>query len=108
MSQKARGVGSVIVHINRRNQMERVQIVDVPNFREGQHAINEAATNARRILHDRQNTSTIRYEGVHPGAQVKQSGAAQATAQPEPDYIAQLEPLPSSGTTASCRTRSSR
>ena len=93
MSQKARGVGSVIVHINRGHHMERVQIVDVPNFREGQHAINEAATNARRILHDRQNTSTIRYEGVHPGAQVSQSGSAQASAQPEPDYVAQLEQL---------------
>lgn len=93
MSQKARGVGSVIVHINRGSFMERVQIVDVPNFREGQHAINAAATNARRILQDRQNTSTIRYEGLHPGALALQGGSASAAPQPEPDFIAQLEQL---------------
>ena len=93
MSQKARGVGSVIVHINRGSYMERVQIVDVPNFREGQQAINAAATTARRVLQERQNTSTIRYEGLHPGAQIAQAGQPPAAAQPEPDYIAQLEQL---------------
>lgn len=91
MSQKARGVGTVIVHINRGQHMERVQLVDIPNFRDGQHAINEAATNARRVLQDRSNTSTIRYEGVHPGA--AQTGPIPVAQAAEPDYIAQLEQL---------------
>lgn len=94
MSQKARGVGSVIVHINRGNHMERVQLVDVPNFREGQHAINEAATSARRVLQDRQNTSTIRYEGTHPATQVAHPrGPDPEPSKAGPDYIEQLEQL---------------
>jgi hypothetical protein len=47
MSQKARGVGAIVVHINRGSHMEVVQLIDVPNFREGQHAINQAAHGRR-------------------------------------------------------------
>jgi hypothetical protein len=92
MGQKARGVGTVIVHINRGSHVEVVQLIDVPNFREGQHAINAAATDARRVLQERQNTSTVRYEGVHPAASAATVPLPQAA--PEgPGYIEQLEQL---------------
>ena len=95
MPQKARGVGTVIVHINRGTHVEVVQLIDVPNFREGQHAINGAATAARLILQERQNTSTIRYEGVHPAnaALGAAGGRAPQTAAEGPDFIEQLEQL---------------
>jgi hypothetical protein len=94
MSQKARGVGTVIVHINRGSHMEVVPLTDVPNFREGQHAINDAATRARHALQERQNTSTIRYQGVHPANSEALSGPPSANpVQAGPDYIEQLEQL---------------
>jgi hypothetical protein len=94
MSQKARGVGTVIVHINRGNRMEVVQLVDVPNFREGQHAINDAATKARLHWQERQNTSTIRYQGLDgSGPGVAAGSPAPSQVQPEPDYVQQLEQL---------------
>jgi hypothetical protein len=94
MAQKARGVGTVIVHINRGSHMEVVQLVDVPNFREGQHAINEAANAARLVWQQRQTTSTIRYEGVHPAqAQSSAGGPTDVQASSGPDYIEQLEQL---------------
>jgi hypothetical protein len=94
MSQKARNVGTIVVHINRGNRMEIVQLVDIPNFREGQAAINDAAHTARAILQQRQNTSTVRYEGTHPVAASIQSAAAAGADQPTaPDYIEQLEQL---------------
>lgn len=94
MSQKARGVGTVVVHINRGSHMEFVQLVDVPNFREGQHAINDAATKARLVLQQRQSTSTIRYEGVHPAnPEASASGASPGRHEAGPDYIEQIEQL---------------
>jgi hypothetical protein len=93
ISQKARGVGTVIVHINRGSHMEVVQLIDVPNFREGQHAINQAAHDARRILQERQNTSTIRYEGVHPSQALASHPAPAGGSSTGPDYVEQLEHL---------------
>lgn len=97
-AQKARGVGTIILHINRGNTMEFVQLVDVPNFRDGQHAINSAAHEARMAIQERQNTSTIRYQGTPPtgGVVPAPSSPPPALAAPVadgPDFIEQLEQL---------------
>ena len=47
MAQKARGVGNVVVHIQRPTRVEIVTMEDIPNFREGQRVINDAAHSAR-------------------------------------------------------------
>ncbi len=92
-AQKARGVGTIVLHINRGSHMELVQLVDVPNFREGQHAINAAAYEARMAIQERQNTSTIRYEGVPPTGGSVAAPASPAVAADGPDFIGQLEQL---------------
>lgn len=90
MAQKARGVGTMLVHINRGSSTETVQIVDVPNFREGQHAVNQAAAEARSALQRAQNT--MRYEG-QPQFAPQQSAPAPVAAPSQPDLMAQLEQL---------------
>lgn len=89
MAQKARGVGSVIVHIQRPGRIEIVIIGDIPNFREGQHAINDAAHSARIAIQRNQNT--MRYEGVNPAASMVPAAASAGT--PGPDLMAQLRQL---------------
>jgi Bacterial PH domain/Short C-terminal domain len=94
MSQKARGLGTIVVHINRGSHMEMVHLVDIPNYREGQHAINDAAAKARLALQEQRNTSKVRYEGVPPTnlGGPSASSSAQA-AEVGPDYVGQLEQL---------------
>lgn len=95
MTQKARGVGTIIVHIQRATRVEVVRLEDIPNFREGQRAINDTSHAARLAIQRNQNT--MRYEGVHPaqgnqiasGAQVSSSHAPGGA----PDYIDQLTRL---------------
>jgi hypothetical protein len=95
MSQKARGVGTVIVHIQRATRIELVTLEDIPNFREGQRAINETAHAARAKILAMQNTSTVNYQGTHPAS----AATPQALPTPQPevvaavDYVAQLEKL---------------
>lgn len=92
MAQKARGVGTMLVHINRGTSTETVQIVDVPNFREGQHAVNQAAAEARAALQRAQNT--MRYEGsMQPQAAPQVPAAAPVAAPSQPDLMGQLEQL---------------
>ena len=94
MTQKARGVGTVVVHIQRPTRVELVALEDIPNFREGQRAINETAHTARLAIQRNQNT--MRYEGVSP----MQQGAFNATPEQVPvqasssaDPIDQLQRL---------------
>jgi len=97
MTQKARGVGNVIVHIQRPTRVEIVLMEDIPNFREGQRAINDAAHAARLYLQRNQNT--MRYEGTLPGhiPQPLAGSGAGASTPPTPaaapDYIDQLTKL---------------
>ncbi|WP_425489860.1 SHOCT domain-containing protein [Nocardioides ungokensis] len=96
MTQKARGVGNVIVHIQRPTRVEIVTMEDIPNFREGQKAINETAHAARIAIQRNQNT--MRYEGIHPmqqGAGTPSSSPAAQTgpAPAVPDPIEQLQKL---------------
>lgn len=95
MSQKARGVANMFIHVERAQGNETVEVRDVPEFREGQRLINETAHSAR--LARQRHENTMRYEGVHPGMQ----GAAAATPAPaapetgsaEADPMDQLERL---------------
>ena len=64
MAQKARGVGNVVVHIQRPTRVEIVTMEDIPNFREGQRVINDAAHSAPHLIQRNQNT--MRYEGAMP------------------------------------------
>jgi hypothetical protein len=94
MTQKARGVGSVVVHIQRPTRVEVVTMDDIPNFREGQQAINAAAHEARYLIQRNQNT--MRYEGIAPGmAQQQATASAPEPSVPAsaPDYIDQLAKL---------------
>lgn len=68
MSQRARGVGTIIVPIQRVTGVEVVTLEDIPNFREGQLALNEVSAAARAHLRTAQNTSTVNYQGASPFA----------------------------------------
>jgi hypothetical protein len=93
MAQKARGVGTVLVHIQRPTRVEIVSMDDISNFREGQRAINDTAHAARHVI--QQNQNTMRYEGVHPmqGAPTPPAHSAPAGSVPAPDPIEQLQKL---------------
>jgi hypothetical protein len=96
MSQKARSVGSITVHIQRSTGVEVVTLSDIANFREGQRLINETAYAARLAIQNYQNTSTVRYSGTLPagGPVPAASGLAVADqAAPRPDPMEQLKQL---------------
>jgi len=96
MSQKARGVGNIVVHIQRSTGVEVVTLEDIPNFREGQLALNEVSAAARAHIRTAENTTTVNYQGAPPFAANQLPASA---VQPEPqmiptvDYVAQLEKL---------------
>ncbi|MFJ3035569.1 DUF2510 domain-containing protein [Curtobacterium pusillum] len=75
MTQKARGLGTIILWANRSGGREEVRIEDISNFREGVNAINDAAFRARENLRTREQTSHINYQGSHmpTGTPVPQS-----------------------------------
>jgi hypothetical protein len=64
LTQKARGVGDVIVHIQRSNDIEIVRMESLPNPREAQVIINRTAREARYAQQQRANT--MRYEQSTP------------------------------------------
>lgn len=90
MTQKARSVFNVTVRIQRGSVPEIVVMADIPNGREAQRVINDAAHAARTAITQAQNTSTVQYVGQVPG-QAQQPAAAPAAAEVDP--IAQLEKL---------------
>lgn len=93
MSQKARGVGTIVVRIQKIGAPpEIVDLVDIPNFREGQEALNRAAHNARVRQQQMQNTHT--YQGPAPMAPPAPAPAPVAPAAPaEDDPMAMLKKL---------------
>jgi hypothetical protein len=96
MSQKARGVGDIVVHIQRSTGVEIVTLEDIPNFREGQRALNEVSAAARAHIRTAQNTSTVNYQGAPPFVGQGQSAGPVQPEQavlPQVDYVAQLEKL---------------
>lgn len=64
MAQKARGLGTITLWADRSSGRERVLLEDIPNFREGVNAINDAAFKAREGLRVRQQTSHVNYQGT--------------------------------------------
>lgn len=92
MTQKARGLGTITLHAQRSDgSREAVFLEDIPNFREGVAAINEASHTARESLRQRQNTQHVNYQGnPFPGAA---QAATPAAATPASDLNAELERL---------------
>jgi hypothetical protein len=68
MGQKARGVFSVIVHIQRPHRVELVAMNDIHDGREAQRIINATAHGARHAIRTAENTQTVRYQGMAPTA----------------------------------------
>jgi hypothetical protein len=96
MSQKARGVGDIVVLIQRSTGVEVVTLEDIPNFREGQLALNEVSAAARAHVRTAQNTTTVNYHGAPPFAATQPPAATVPPEQPvvpAVDYVAQLEKL---------------
>lgn len=94
MTQKARSVFTVLVKINRGAQVEVVTMDDIPDGREAQRTINDAAHKARAAYQQAQNT--VHYHGQHPAAAAPVAPAvppAAAPAEAAADPIAQLEKL---------------
>lgn len=94
MTQKARGVFTVLVHIQRGSGVEVVSMDDIPNGREAQRIINETAHNARLAIQRNQNT--MRYEGQPPQFATAPTAAASSTsgsAPAAPDLMDQLRKL---------------
>ncbi|WP_292606072.1 SHOCT domain-containing protein [Nocardioides sp. REDSEA-S30_B4] len=93
MTQKARGVGTIRVQIQRATRVETVMLEDVAEFREGVQKINETAHAARAAIQRAANTH--HYSGAMPG-QVQQPVQQQSTPVPAtaaPDFMAQLKQL---------------
>ncbi len=99
MSQKARGIANVLVHVDRNGVVETVVMADIPDFRDGQRLINETAHQAR--LNVQKNANTMRYEhsGQPGGPMVPEPSLAGASTGNAPtsdsaaDPIEQLERL---------------
>lgn len=91
MTQKARGVGTIVLHAIRTGSgvRERVELVDVERFREGVAELNRVSHAARENLRTRQQTQTVNYTGV-PGAP---TSSPVPTATPHVDLNAELEKL---------------
>lgn len=90
MTQKARGIFTLTVHIQRGASVEVVLMDDIPNGREAQRQINEAGHAARNAIQQRQNT--MRYEGNYPGAPAP-AAAPTPVAAAGPDAMTQLREL---------------
>lgn len=69
MTQKARGVGTLMVHVVRQDgTRETAQIIDIPNFRDGIDIINRVAEQARLRFSQEQRTQHVNYAGAGPQA----------------------------------------
>jgi hypothetical protein len=93
MTQKARSVGDVIVHIQRPDRVELVRMESIPQPREAQAIINKTARQARHEAQRRQNT--MRYETTHGSAPppASTSAAAAPSGVAGSDAVSQLKQL---------------
>lgn len=93
ISQKARNVYTVIVHVQRSRGIEVVRMEDIPEGREAMRIINEAAHSARLAIQRQANT--MRYEGQAGYRSEAAAGPARsASSTPAAtDGIAQLKQL---------------
>ncbi|OMC36581.1 hypothetical protein A5740_06200 [Mycobacterium sp. GA-1841] len=93
MTQKARGVGTIVLYAIRSGSgtRERVELVDVERFREGVAELNRVSHAARESLRTKQQTQTVNYTGL-AGAPTSQAAHAGPT---QMDLNAELEKLAS-------------
>jgi hypothetical protein len=91
MTQKARGVGNVLVHVQRSNGVELVVLEDVPDPRGAVSIINSTAHAARLV--EQQRVNTHHYSGVAPTVPPPQAAPTPAAAPMAPDPIEQLRRL---------------
>lgn len=100
MAQKARGLGTITLWADRSGGREQVTLEDIPNFREGVNAINDAAWKAREGLRVREQTSHVNYQGspfaaapAAPAAPAASAAPAAAAPSPASDLNAELARL---------------
>lgn len=87
MTQKARGVGDVIVKIRRSSGIELVTMESIPQPRDAQQIINATARAARHAATTRQNTVRYEHLGVAPVASPQS-----VVAQTEPTRSSESDP----------------
>lgn len=87
MAQKARGIGTVTLHAKRSNgELESIELVDIPDFRQAVEIINSTAEEARIQLQRRANAKTLRHEG-------QQQSANNTSSSPKDDLNGELMKL---------------
>lgn len=89
MAQKARGVGTLVVHFQTVGGTATTELEDIPNFREGIDAINRAAQARREQLETRANTQHFNHRSDAPAPQADPGPSRSAT----DEILAQLEKL---------------
>ena len=96
LTQKARDVYTVFVHIQRPNRVEIVAMEDIPDGRAAQQQINTAAHSARSVMLRNQNT--MRYEGQPPTVPTNVVSATGSASDDDPlEQLQQLAKLRDAG-----------
>lgn len=94
MAQKARGIGTVTLHAKRSNgELESIELVDIPDFRQAVEIINSTAEEARIQLQRRANAQTLRHEGQHLRHEGQQQSANNTSSSPKDDLNGELMKL---------------
>lgn len=92
MTQKARGLGDVLVHVQRTHGAKEVAVIsDIPNPRHVQQLINQVSSEARAALQRARNTHYTHGNFTAPTAPPTQQPAGPPA--PGPDLMEQLERL---------------
>lgn len=99
MTQKARGVFTVSVHLNQGGRVEMVSMDDIPDGRMAQAIINATAHEARLAIQRQQDTPTHPSSGPVPApAQAEVQPSTQAPAAPDPmELLRKVEELRDAG-----------
>ena len=94
MTQKARGVGNVRVHVRRGSGVEVVMLEDLPDFREGVEHINRVSREARHREQRQANTQHVNYNGAAvPPASAPAPAPAAPAASSTDEIFSQIEKL---------------
>lgn len=95
MTQKARGVGTITLRVQRPSGIESVRLEDIADFRDGVTALNRASTERREELQRQKNAQTLRHDvGASPmmGPTSEPSGAVLRASSTD-EVLSQLERL---------------
>ncbi|WP_255998102.1 MULTISPECIES: PH domain-containing protein [unclassified Corynebacterium] len=89
MTQKARAVGTVTLRAKRPSgELDSVELVDIPEFRQAVQVINTTAEQARIRMQERANSQTLRHEGPQPSSS---GGAVERSLNSELQKLADLK-----------------